>query len=111
MDLRKYPRVGGFILFVVGASLSTWFYQSTIEHAASQADEAISLPYAFAALVAFSCVGLTLMVFGEKMQAYSRSLRDRKKNMKDFFIIGLFVLPGFIAFYLLSRKLSQLDYH
>jgi putative effector of murein hydrolase len=107
MDPKKYPRIGGFILFVFGASLSAWFYQSTIERAASKT---IRLPFAFAALVACSCLGLALMVFGEQLQAYSRGLRDRKKTIKDFVIIGLFVLPGFIAFYLLSEQLSQLGY-
>lgn len=110
MDLKKYPRVGGFVLFAAGASISAWFYRSTIERAASHSDETIGLPFAFAALVAFSCLGLALMIFGEKLQAFSRGLRDRDKNIKDFFVIGLFVLPGFIAFYLLSRQLTQLGY-
>lgn len=110
MDPKKYPRIGGFILFAVGASISTWFYQHTIERAASHADETIGIPFAFAALVAFSCLGLAAMIFGERLQAYSRGLRDRRKNVKDFLIIGLFVVPGFIAFYLLSEQLAQLGY-
>jgi hypothetical protein len=110
MDPKRYPRIGGFILFAFGASISAWFYQSTIERAASHADRTIALPFAFAALVAFSCLGLALMVFGEQLQAYCRSLRDRKKTLKDFVIIGLFVLPGFIAFYVLSDQLAQLGY-
>jgi hypothetical protein len=110
MDPKKYPRVGGFILFAIGASVSAWFYQSTIERAASHTDETIGLPFAFAALVALSCIGLAAMVLGERMQVYSRGLRDREKTIKDFVIIGLFVLPGFVAFYLLSERLAQLGY-
>ncbi len=77
MDPKKHPRFGGFILFAAGASISAWFYQSTIERAANHAETMIGLPFAFAALVAFSCLGLALMIFGEQLQAYSRGLRDR----------------------------------
>jgi hypothetical protein len=110
VDLKKYPRIGGFILFAIGAPLSVWFYQSTIERAARHDDETIGIPFAFAALVALSCLGLAAMIVGERLQAYSVGLRDRKKNIKDFLIIGLFVLPGFIAFYVLSEQLAQLGY-
>jgi hypothetical protein len=110
MDPKKYPRIGGFILFAFGASVSAWFYQSTIDRAASHADKTIALPFGFAVLVASSCLGLAMMVLGERLQAYSRGLRDREKTIKDFVIIGLFLLPGFVAFYLLSEQLAQLGY-
>jgi hypothetical protein len=110
MNLKKYPRVGGLILFAIGASISAWFYQNTIDRAATHAHDFIGLPYAFGALVSMSCVGLGLVIVGEGMQAYSSELKYRKKNAMDFLIIGLFVLPGIGAFYLLRRQLQQFGY-
>jgi len=111
MEMHNHPRTGGFVIFMIGAVISAWFYQSTIERAATHDDEIMTIPFGFAALVAISCLGLTLMFFGTEVQAYSRGLRDRKKNPKDFLIFGLFFLPGIIAFYLLYQQLTQLGYH
>ena len=44
MDPKKYPRVGGLILFGIGASTATWFYQNTIDRAATHEPMAIALP-------------------------------------------------------------------
>ena len=70
----------------------------------------IALPYAFAAIVSLSCVGLGLLIFGERKQAYSSGLKNRKKDAMDFLIIGLFLLPGIVAFYLLQQQLKQFGY-
>jgi hypothetical protein len=110
MDPKKYPRVGGLILFGIGASTATWFYQNTIDRAATHESMAIALPYAFMAMVSFSCIGLGLLIFGERMQAYSSGLKNRNKDAMDFLIIGLFLLPGIVAFYLLQQQLRQFGY-
>jgi len=110
MDPKKYPRVGGLILFGIGASTATWFYQNTIDRAATHEPMAIALPYAFMAIVSLSFLGLGLMIFGERMQAYSSGLKNRNKDAMDFPIIGLFLLPGIVAFYLLQQQLRQFGY-
>ena len=110
MNPKDYPRTGGLLMFATGASVSAWFYQSTIERAATQESMIIGLPWAFAALVSLGCMGLGLMIFGNQMQTWSAGLKSRKKGVMDFLIIGLFVLPGLIAFYLLQRKLEEFGY-
>jgi hypothetical protein len=110
MDLKKYPRAGGLVLFAFGMSVSGWFYNRTIDGAIKEAPKVIWLPHAFGALIVMAFVGLGMMIFGEKVQAYSKGLRGRKKNIKDFVIIGLFVLPGIIAGAYLQFKLGQLGY-
>jgi hypothetical protein len=87
-----------------------WFYQNTIDRAATHTQDVIGLRFAFGALVSMSCVGLGLVILGERMQAYSSELKCREKKAMDFLIIGLFLLPGVGAFYLLHRQLQQLGY-
>jgi hypothetical protein len=111
MDPKKYPRAGGFIIFAVAALLSAWFYQNTLDSAAKHVQDTIYVPHAFAVLVAFACLGIGMMILGEKMQAYSKGLRGRKLGIKDFLIIGTFVVPGFIAFFFLQHQLGQLGYN
>lgn len=111
MDIKKYPRTCGFVLFAIGASLSVWYDLKTIDRAANRSADVIAIPHAFAILVAFATLGLAMIIFGEKMQAYSKSLKDRKKTIKDFLIIGLFVAPGIGADFFLKYQLAQLGYN
>jgi hypothetical protein len=111
MDLKKYPRYGGFFIFVLSAGLSTWFYQNAVDRAAARTSDAVGIPFGFAALVSIAVVGLAAMIFGKKMQEYSAGLKNRQKTIKDYLIIGSLLAPGFAAMFFLKHQLAQLGYN
>jgi len=95
---------------VISASFSVWFDQNMIEPAARHEDKTLT-PDRLPRARRYRLRGVTMTIFGERLKGYSRGLSDRKKNITDYLIFGLFFLPGIIAFYLLYEQLAQLGYH
>lgn len=108
--MKNHPRLAGLVFAVVSfaASAGLWLY--TLAQA-REGQERLYLPsQGLIVLVSSGFIGLVLMIGGENVRAYSRGLRDRKKNWRDWLMIGSLTIPGFVAYALLRQQLQQLGY-
>ncbi len=109
MALDK-PRIAGVLALLIGGGGSVWFYNAAMSEAITHEKETIIMPHGFAFLVAFAILGIGLILFGQKLSDYSKGLRGRKKTLKDWLLIGCFVVPGIAAFLFMEYQLKQLGY-
>lgn len=106
MNLRAF----GILVTLLASGLSYWAWVSILDKAA-KSEERISLPYNFAMIVSCVSFGVALMIFGDKIKTWSDRMKSEGQKPIDFVFIGIFVIPGFVAFLVLKNKLQSMGYN
>lgn len=107
--MHKGTRWVGFLLFTIGIGLTSYFYDHEMTLAKAHSPQ-VSLNSTIIFFPAFSAMGLLLLIFGQKVRAYSEGLKSRKKTWKDFLLVALILSPGFLVYLVLKGQLEQLGF-
>jgi len=106
---RNHPRLCGAVLTLVGGGVAYLVYHWIIDEA-QEGRQSISFPGAgFAMLVAFSCIGMFLLIGGRgAMEAADKV--HKGPAIGRYVVAGLFVVPGIAAYLWLNHQLAALGY-
>ncbi len=95
---------------ITGSGVAYWQYTSILQKISEHAPEVTLSKTVPCLSLAFAVLGLMCIIFGDNVQKYSKSLKDRKKNVKDFIFFSIVLVPGFVFYLYLKHKMQEMGY-